>query len=87
MIPCWELIGCSADKREACPAFQDNSRPCWMLKGLECTPSHGNECGQCVVYRFGSLYTEQIKSVVYDQSGSLAVSAVISGLMGNKERS
>lgn len=65
LLPCWELLPCSAQKREKCPAFQDNTRPCWMITGLDCTPSHGNECRQCVVYRFGSLCTEQIKGLVH----------------------
>jgi MerR family transcriptional regulator/heat shock protein HspR len=87
LLPCWDLLPCSPQKRAECPAFQDNSRPCWMIKGLDCTPSHGNECRQCVVYRFGSLCTEQIKSVVYDQGGSHDASAAIRELVDRKQRS
>ena len=67
LLPCWELLPCTPEKREKCPAFHNDTRPCWMIKGLDCTPSHGNECRKCVVYRFGSLCTEQIKTVLYDR--------------------
>jgi MerR family transcriptional regulator/heat shock protein HspR len=87
MLPCWELLRCTAEKRAACLAFQDNSRPCWMIKGLDCPPSDGNGCRECVVYRFGSLYTERIKSVVYDQSGTQAAGAAIRELVDHRERS
>lgn len=86
LLPCWELLPCGPQKRQKCPAFQDNSRPCWMIKGLDCTPSDGNECRQCVVYRFGSLCTEQIKSVVHDQGGSQDASAAIRELVERKRR-
>ena len=86
MLPCWELLPCSHQRRAKCPAFQDNSRPCWMIKGLDCKPSDGNECRQCVVYRFGSLCTEQIKSLVYDQSGPQDAGAAIRELMARRQR-
>ncbi len=81
LLPCWELLPCSSESREKCPAFNDNSRPCWMIKGLDCTPSHGNECRQCVIYRFGSLCTEDIKRLLHDQSGLENAGAAIKELM------
>jgi len=86
LLPCWELLPCSPQQREKCPAFQDNTRPCWMVKGLDCTPSHGNECRQCMVYRFGSLCTEEIKSLVYGQTGSKDASTAIRELMDRRRR-
>jgi MerR family transcriptional regulator/heat shock protein HspR len=86
LLPCWELLPCSQKKRKNCPAFQDNTRPCWMVKGLDCTPSHGNECRQCMIYRFGSLCTEEIKSLVYDQTRSKDASKAIRELMDRKRR-
>ena len=86
LLPCWELLPCSPRKRKKCPAFQDNTRPCWMMKGLDCTPSHGNECRQCVVYRFGSLCTEEIKSLVYDQTHSKDASTAMRRLMDRRRR-
>ncbi len=84
LLPCWELLPCTPEKHEKCPAFNNNSRPCWMIKGLDCTPSHGNECRQCVVYRFGSLCTEQIKGLVHNQRGSQDASVAIRELMDRK---
>lgn len=74
LLPCWKLLPCSAEARKDCPAYKEATRPCWMIKGLDCAPK-GNECRQCAVYRFGSLRTEQIKSVVYDQNGDDAGAA------------
>ena|GEM_PF-125947 len=86
LLPCWGLLPCNRQKREQCPAFQDNTRPCWMIKGLDCTPSHGNECRQCVVYRFGSLCTEEIKRLVYDQPHSENAGVAIRELLDRKRR-
>ncbi|MHC4401999.1 MAG: MerR family transcriptional regulator [Planctomycetota bacterium] len=86
LLPCWDLLPCSPKKRESCPAYEDNTRPCWMIKGLDCTPSHGNECRECVVYRFGSLCTEEIKSLLYDQTSSKDASTAIRELMDRKRR-
>ncbi|HUT13873.1 MAG TPA: MerR family transcriptional regulator [Thermoguttaceae bacterium] len=87
LLPCWELLPCDPEGREDCPALKDNSRPCWMIKGLNCTPSDGNECRQCVVYRFGSLCTEEIKSLLHDQADPRQTSAAIRELMDRKRRS
>ena len=86
LLPCWDLLPCNPQKREQCPAFQDNTRPCWMIKGLDCTPSHGNECRQCVVYRFGSLCTEEIKSLVCNQTRPKDAGTAIRKLMDRRQR-
>jgi MerR family transcriptional regulator, heat shock protein HspR len=86
LLPCWDLLPCSTEKREACPAFRETTRPCWMLNGLDCTPSHGNACRECVVYRFGSLCTEQIKTLLYDQAGSPQNSVAIRELVDRKRQ-
>lgn len=69
LLPCWDLLPCSVETRKSCPAYKDNTRPCWMTRGLNCAPQ-GNECRRCVVYRFGSLCTQDIKGVLHDQNGS-----------------
>ncbi len=28
---CWEINGCVPERREACPAYQDPSQPCWQI--------------------------------------------------------
>ena len=86
LLPCWDLLPCNQKRRKKCPAYKDNTRPCWMVKGLDCTPSHGNECRHCVVYRFGSLCTEQIKSLLHDQAGSKDTSAAVRELMDRRRR-
>ena len=85
LLPCWDLLPCSVQTRKHCPAYKDNSRPCWTIKGLDCAPQ-GNECRQCVVYRFGSLCTEDIKKLVHDQPGSQDNSVAIRELMDRKRR-
>ncbi|MHC4441872.1 MAG: MerR family transcriptional regulator [Planctomycetota bacterium] len=87
LLPCWEILPCNPQKREKCPAYQDNTRPCWMIAGLDCTPSYGNNCRQCVVYRFGSLCTEQIKSLLHDQTGARDAGKAIRELVDRKRRS
>jgi MerR family transcriptional regulator/heat shock protein HspR len=68
LLPCWDLLPCGAEIRESCPGHRDGSRPCWMIKGLPCAPK-GNECRRCVVYRFGSLCTQDIKRLLYEGKG------------------
>ncbi len=86
LLPCWDFLPCSAETRESCPAYKETTRPCWMIKGLDCAPQ-GNECRRCVVYRFGSLCTEEIKSLLHDQAVSRDTSAAIRELMDRKRRS
>jgi MerR family transcriptional regulator/heat shock protein HspR len=66
LLPCWDLAPCDAETRENCPSFNDNTRPCWTIKDLDCAPQ-GNECRCCIVYRFGSLCTQDIKRLLHDQ--------------------
>lgn len=86
LLPCWELLPCDAETRERCSAYADNTKPCWMIKGLDCAPQ-GNECRQCEVYRFGSLCTEEIKSLVYDHGNTSDSSAAMKELLNRKRRS
>ncbi|MBI4863527.1 MAG: MerR family transcriptional regulator [Candidatus Riflebacteria bacterium] len=69
LLPCWELIDCTSEKRASCLASTDNTRPCWMLRGLDCAPT-GNECRSCVVYRLGSQCIQDIKQVLFGGEGS-----------------
>jgi len=86
LLPCWDLFPCSDQTRKRCPAYEDNTRPCWMIKGLDCAPK-GNECRQCVVYRFGSLCTEDIKRLLHEQNDVQNVGAAMQGLLDRKRRS
>jgi hypothetical protein len=69
LLPCWDLHPCDLETRKNCPSFNDNTRPCWMMNGLKCAPT-GNECRCCIVYRFGTLCTQDIKRLLHDQNGS-----------------
>lgn len=79
-LPCWELLPCDEENRKDCPAYQDATRPCWTIKGLSCTPQ-GNECRQCVVYRLGSLCTEDLKHLLHDPSECIRTDGAITELM------
>jgi MerR family transcriptional regulator/heat shock protein HspR len=68
LLPCWDLLPCSDETRRSCPGHQDGARPCWMIKGLPCAPQ-GNECRMCTVYRFGSLCTQDIKRLLFEDNG------------------
>jgi len=49
MVPCWDIIKCSAEERNACSAFTKSSGGCWTY---EHTHSHCAEqdCRLCDVY-------------------------------------
>lgn len=66
LLPCWALAPCDSETRKNCASFDDNTRPCWTIRGLDCAP-RGNECRCCIVYRFGSLCTQDIKRLLHDQ--------------------
>ena len=84
LLPCWNLLPCGADTRDDCEAYRDNTRPCWMTRGIGTL--QGNECRKCAVYRFGSLCTEDIKRVLHDQVTLDDSSAAVKELMQRKLR-
>jgi MerR family transcriptional regulator/heat shock protein HspR len=88
LLPCWDLLPCSAETRKQCPAYENNSRPCWMTKGMNCAPQ-GNECRRCVVYRFGSLGTQEIKQLMHNeddlQNGGKAIRELLQRLKSSRE--
>jgi hypothetical protein len=57
-----------------------------MIMGLACA-SKSNECRECAVYRFGSLCTEQIKSLVHDQTDTQDSDIAVKELSDRKRRS
>lgn len=86
LLPCWDLRPCSEETRNACPAYKDSTRPCWMLKALDGV-RQGNECRGCAVYRLGSLCTEDIKRLLHDQHDVQDAGAAIRELMQRKRYS
>jgi len=49
LIPCWKVHECKAPDRVACPAFNDDSTPCWMVtdRPVACNKA---DCRNCLVY-------------------------------------
>jgi len=85
LLPCWNLHPCDAKTRETCPAYQETTRPCWTIKGLDCAPQ-GNECRRCAVYRFGSLCTDQIKRLLHDHDDPQDAGAATQELLDRMRR-
>jgi len=44
--PCWEIKDCPDERRMACTAFTDKSKPCWET--TRCRKE--NDCSTCVVF-------------------------------------
>jgi hypothetical protein len=86
LLPCWRLLSCGEQTCKDCPAYMDETQPCWTIKGLICAP-RGDECRECVVYRFGSLCTEDIKCLLHDQSDVQKTCAAMKELMQRKRHS
>ena len=80
LLPCWDLRPCDADTRARCPAYMDHTRPCWMVRGVDCAPQ-GNECRVCAVYRLGTLCTEDIKHVLHDHEDPRSVAPALADLI------
>jgi len=80
LLPCWRILPCTSKQWKQCPAFKDHSKPCWMTNGMECVPRR-NECRLCHVYRFGSLYIENIKETVYSGRKDKEISTEIKNFL------
>ncbi len=48
LIPCYEIIGCSEENRQRCPASTDRTTPCWDLARKSGDDSQ--KCHSCQVY-------------------------------------
>lgn len=83
LLPCWDLKPCDPEARGRCPAYGGERRPCWAARGLD-SARQGNTCRTCVVYRFGSLCTEDIKHLVHDQPGFERRGSAIRQLLARK---
>jgi MerR family transcriptional regulator/heat shock protein HspR len=66
LVPCWSLLPCKIKERDTCSAYRDHTKPCWTIKDAHCS-IQGNECRQCIVYRYGSLCVEDIKDILHHQ--------------------
>ena len=48
--PCWEMTGCSEERKNQCSAFIDKTKPCWELNRMICNKKTGKICEDCIVY-------------------------------------
>lgn len=66
LFPCWEILPCTLEDMDRCPAYRDTTKPCWMVKHRPCS-AELEKCRICPVYRLVSQCTEDMKSVVHGQ--------------------
>lgn len=48
-LPCWVVRNCDAEKRAKCPAYQNQSMPCWIAR-LLAEGVQPSSCPDCPVY-------------------------------------
>jgi MerR family transcriptional regulator, heat shock protein HspR len=67
LIPCWEIIKCSAEDRKICKAYNGHNKPCWTYDhpGTICEKQH---CRNCQIYKKYSDCND-IKDII--KSGSV----------------
>ena len=53
MIPCWEIMQCSAEDRADCEAYTGSKGPCWSFKHQE-NKCAIEDCRNCKVYKLAS---------------------------------
>jgi hypothetical protein len=83
LLPCWDLFPCDKCDSSVCSAHSNSSHPCWLIKDAHCT-LQGNECRDCIVYRFGSLCTENIKELLHHQNEGSEIKNVMSEILERK---
>jgi len=62
LVPCWSIVKCTPDQRDACPAFREHDGGCWTYKH-DRNPCAARECRTCDVYRL-STTCEGIKQII-----------------------
>lgn len=53
LVPCWQLIKCTAEERNQCPAFSNHDGGCWTYHHLN-NACASRECRRCEVYRLST---------------------------------
>ena len=50
LIPCWDIVKCSEEERQNCPAYTESAQPCWTYdhSGRICK---SRNCYDCEVYK------------------------------------
>lgn len=49
VIPCWDIIKCSDAERNSCPAYNDNTQPCWAYENKPDICAN-KDCRSCHIY-------------------------------------
>jgi MerR family transcriptional regulator/heat shock protein HspR len=86
LLPCWDIFPCDEEKRKDCLAFREATRPCWVVKCPKSSTKDDNACRECLIYRLGSLCTEDIKHLLHDKCYTQDVGAAIKELIKLKRR-
>jgi len=50
LIPCWQIMNCSAEVRQVCNAFLTHDNPCWTFKHKK-NICENKACRECSVYK------------------------------------
>ena len=66
LIPCWDIIKCSADERSDCPSFKDHVGGCWTFEH-EHSVCATKDCRLCEVYKLAGD-CKQIKELIIKAS-------------------
>jgi MerR family transcriptional regulator/heat shock protein HspR len=84
-LPCWQILPCESKEKDNCPVMEDDSRPCWTIKNSVCTQASPEKCRTCIVYRFGSQCTEDIRQLVHGKNNTEDIREQIKTIMDNKD--
>jgi len=59
LIPCWDIVNCSEEERQSCPAYTESTQPCWTYdhSGRVCEK---RSCYDCEIYK-GLIDCKDIK--------------------------
>jgi MerR family transcriptional regulator/heat shock protein HspR len=63
LVPCWEHVGCPAERRRRCPAYLAPTAGCWTHAGRDAI-CRRRECRRCEVY-LGSADCDGIKALIH----------------------
>lgn len=69
LIPCWDIVNCSAEERANCPSYNISSQPCWSYDHQSNVCST-RECRECEIYK-GIIDCSDIKDFLKKKSKTI----------------
>lgn len=72
LIPCWEVVQCSAEDRAICGAYNSDEKPCWTFEHPN-TICAERSCRDCEVYKNHSncgTVKDLIKNITFNIAGN-----------------